>query len=145
MAALTAATTRATRNHGAAPVDLTVGTGATIYAGALVAINTSTGRAVAASAAASRKFAGLAEETKTGDTSGTVRCRVRYDCEALINAATALTKAYIGSNAAVSTDNDATTMSGAGTAGVRVRIGEIVEIESGDVWVRLRNDASEDV
>ena len=63
----------------------------------------------------------------------------------LIDAAAALTKAYIGSNAAVADDNQVTTMSNAGTAGVRVRVGEVVSLEGGDAWVRLRQYSESDV
>ena len=145
--ALTAATTRATRaNDQKSFADYVVGTSSTIYAGGLVCVNTTTGRAVAASAATGRKFLGLAEETKTGNSSGTVRCRVSWGHEALIDTpATGLTAAYIGSNAAVSDDNQVTSMSDAGTTAVRVRVGEVVEIEGGDVWVRLRNYSEADV
>jgi len=138
MAALSAAVTRATRDdHLKSHVNPVVGTGAVLYAGALVNIDTATGRAVAASAATARKFCGIAEETKTGDTAGTVRCRVAFGHQALINALTALTTAYVGSDCVISTDNDATTNSAISTA-KRVRVGEITEFESGDVWVRLR-------
>lgn len=145
--ALSAATTRATRAADQKSyADYVVGTSATIYAGGLVCINTSTGRAVAASAATNRKFVGLAEETKTGNSGGTVRCRVSWGHEALIDTpATGITAAYIGSNAAISDDDQVTSMSDAGTTAVRVRVGEVVEIESGDAWVRLRNYSESDV
>lgn len=145
MAALTAATIRKTRNTDAySYADYTVGTGATLYEGALVAYNTTTGRAVAASVTTGRKFLGLALETKTGVTAATVTCKVAWDLEALVNVHSSLTAAYVGSNAAVYTDNDVTTWTDAGTAGVRIRIGETVQLESGDAWVRLRQYSESD-
>jgi hypothetical protein len=147
MAALSAPATRLTRNVANKKFhDYVVGTSAKIYAGSLVAINTSTGRAVAASVATGRKALGLSEETVTGNTDGTVRCRVVWNVEAKITAvATALTKAYIGSNVAVKTDNDVTTLSDAGTTALRVRVGELVSLTGTDAWVSLRNYTQSDV
>lgn len=145
MAALSSATGRLTRNVANKKFhEYVVGTSATIYAGSLVAVDTSTGRAVAATAAASRKFLGLSEETKTGDTGGTVRCRVVWNCEAKVTGATALTQAYIGSNVAISDDNTVTTMSAISSA-KQVRAGELVSITGTDAWVSLRNFSESDV
>ena len=142
MAALTAAATRATREtNNKTIIHLVVGTGETIFAGGLVATVNATGRAVAATAAAGRKFSGIAEETKTGVTAATVRCRVAFGHQALINALTALTTAYVGSTVIVSTDNDVTVDS-ASTALKSLQVGEVVEFESGDVWVRIRTSAN---
>jgi len=139
MAALTAEARRSRRNYEAKSIaSYVVGTGAVIYQGGLVALNLTTGRAVAATAAASRRFLGLAEETATGDTSGTVSVEVSWGYETLVNALAALTTAYTGANCAISTDNDVTTASGAGTAGVQVLVGEVVQFEGGDAWVALR-------
>lgn len=140
MAALTAEARRSVRNYEARRTGkYAVGTGATVYQGGLVALNLSTGRAVAATAAASRRCLGMAEETKTGNTAGSVSVEVSWGYETLINAATALTTAYTGANCAVSTDNDVTTASAAGTAGVQVLVGEVVQFEGGGAWVALRN------
>lgn len=117
----------------------TLGTGATVYLGSLVAINESTGRAVAATAATARTFLGMAEAKATGNTAGTVGVKVSHGHQVLINAKTALTTAYTGCNAAVSTDNDVTTASAAGTAGVQVLVGQIIQFEGGDAWVALRS------
>lgn len=128
-----------------ADLNMQVGTGATLWQGALVNYNTTTGRVVAATKATGRTFAGIALETKTGNTGGTVYCKVRTAGQVLIDAAAALTKAYLGANAAVSDDNQVTTCSNAGTAGVQVRVGRFVEIQSGDAWVELNNISNDDV
>lgn len=145
MAAITAAVPRKTRNRGNVQyADYKVGTGATIVQGALVNYNMTTERAVHATAAASRKFLGLATETKTGNTGGTVLCRVEWNMEAEINPETQLTGAYVGSNVAIEDNNAVTTMSDAGTAGVRVRVGELVEwVSTSSCWVKLRGYASD--
>lgn len=146
MAALSADASRKTRNRGNVKfASYAVGTSATVYKGGLCSINTSTGRLVAGTAATGRKFVGLCTEKKTGNAGGTVYARVEWNIETLVDAATALTKAYIGSNCAISNDNQVTTLSGAGTTAVRVRVGEVVQIESGDAWVALRNFAEADV
>ena len=128
-----------------ADLDLVVGTGATLWRGALVNYSTATGRVVAASAATARTYAGVAMETKTGNTGGTVRCRVRTAGQFLADAAAALTKAYLGSNVCISDSGQVTTASGAGTAAVQVRVGRFVEIQSGDAWVELNNISNDDV
>lgn len=141
--ALSEATVRLQRNAGSKKYhDYEVGTGATIYTGSLVCVDTSTGRAVAATDAASRKFLGVAAETKTGDTGGTVRCRVEWNVEAKVTAATALTQAYIGSNVAVSDDDAVTTVSDSSNS---VRVGELVSITGTNAWVALRNFSESDV
>lgn len=147
MTAITAAAARKTRNRQAVMyADLAVGTGATIVQGSLVNYNLSTGRIVHATAATSRKFAGLAAETKTGNTGGTVKCRVEWNMEADIAPSTQLTKAYLGSNVAIKDNNTVTTMSNAGTAAVRVRVGYMVELaSSSSCWISLRRFNVNDV
>jgi len=146
MTALSAPAIRKTRNTDAySYADYPVGTGATLYEGALVAYNTTTGRAVAASVVAGRKFLGLAQETKTGVTAATVTCKVAWDLEALVNVHSSLTAAYVGSNACIYTDNDVSTMSDTGTTLSRIRVGEVTQIESGDAWIRLRQYSESDV
>lgn len=120
------------------------GTSATIYVGSLVALNTSTGRAVAASAAASRRFLGVSEQQVTGNTGGTVNVKYLYGHAEYMDAATALTKAYIGRCCVVSDDDKVTTASAAGTAGVQVRVGEVLSIPTANkawVWIRGGNMA----
>lgn len=119
----------------------TVGTGAVIYQGSLVCIKESSGRAQAATAAAGVTFLGVASETKTGNTAGTVKVNFAYGHEERFPKATALTKAYVGCTVAVSNDDLVTTMSAAGTAGVQVRVGELLEIDSTFAWVWVRHNA----
>lgn len=140
MTALTAATRRKTRAvTGIQRITYTVGTGAKIYQGGLVNLNTSTKRIVAAAAAASRRFVGIATATATGNTGGTVKLAVEYGHEAAFAAGTGLTGGYVGANAHVKDDNTVTYATGAGTATLRVTIGEIREFEdSSNVWVAIR-------
>ncbi len=147
MAALSADASRKTRNTQAVKYhDYVVGTGVTIYKGSLVHILCSTGRAhpAAAGTVATRKFAGLSEEKVTGTATGGETVRVIWNCEALVNAATALTTAYIGSNVVFTTDNDVTRGS-AYTAAARCLAGEVISFEGGDAWVALRNFATSTV
>lgn len=145
MAALTSTTAfaRKRRNGQAAQRgNYQVGTSAVIYQGGLVAMNLSTGRAVAATAATSRKILGVALESASSG----AYVEVEWGAEYAFDPATALTKAYTGSNVAVSTDNDVTTMSGAGTTAVRVRVGELIDYDSTSVaWVAVRNFSEADV
>ena len=144
MAALTADTRRKVRNAQAKLVrEYTVGTSSTVYVGSLCALSLTTGRVVAASAATNRRFAGVAEETATGDTNGTVKIKVSYNHEIQVDANTALTVGHLGANVAIKSDNEVTTHSDAGTSAVRVTVGELVEFdETNDLaWVRLRGYA----
>jgi hypothetical protein len=143
MAALSAAAARLTRNVGGKAFhDYVVATNAVIYAGSLVNVVVGTGRVAAATSAAGRKFVGLSTENATGNTAGTVTCRVEWGMEALIDCQTALSGAstYIGSNVAIDDDNMVTTMSNVGTAAVRVRCGELISFNAAETsaWVRLR-------
>lgn len=149
MTALTAAARRKRRNVGNAIYydDIAVGTNDVIYQGALVGWTGS--RAVPANNATSVvAFLGMADfldgsTSVTGNTAGTVKCRVVSNIEVLIDAAAALTATYIGSDAAVADDNQVTTGSDAGTAALQVRVGRITQIESGDAWVHLNNIAGQ--
>lgn len=146
MTALTAAARRRVRNiSGQSDHEIAVGTGATIWAGSLVSIVLTTERAVVSTAATGRKFLGLAIETKTGNTGGTVLCKVISNVEVLVNAAAALTGAYIGSNAFVDDDNQVTTGTDAGTALVSIRVGRVTELEGGDAWCALNQFSESDV
>lgn len=137
MANQTAAVTRKTRNRGNVMyADYVVKTSEAIYAGVLVTLN-ATNRALGATPAAGERFVGIAAETKTGVAGGTVRVRCEWNIEALYNALTALTSAYLGKDVVASTDQDVTTNS-AISAAKRIRIGEFVELEGGDAWVALR-------
>ena len=129
--------------------DYTVGTGEVIHYGALVVFDTATKRADKATAATSRKFIGMAEEAATGNTAGTVTVKVSWNYEAeLPVVATQITEvsARVGINAFVSDDDTVTTGTNAGTAGVRVRVGEIVEVDTTNstAWVALRQFSQDD-
>ena len=146
MTALAAAARRRVRNKGIqTDFEPVVGTGATIWAGALVSVDTATGRAVAGSAIAARKFLGLAVETKTGNTGGTVRVKLISNVEVLLAPAAALTTARIGSNACIDDDNTVTTLTDSGTAAARVRVGRVTEFEDSLVWVHLNSFSEADV
>lgn len=145
MTALAAGALRAVRNlDGKKQEHYTVGTAATLYQGALVCVDVSTGRAVAASTIASRRFLGMAEETKTGVSGGSVKCLVSWGYEALYNAVATLSNTHIGSNCVVSTDNDVTNLASISTA-KQIRVGEVISFQSGDAWVALRNYTETDV
>jgi hypothetical protein len=149
MTALSAAARRQRRNIGNAIYydDIAVGTGAVIYQGALVGWDGA--RALPANNATSIvAFLGMADfldgsESVTGNTAGTVKCRVVSNIEVLLDAASALTATYIGSDAAAEDDNQVTTGSDAGTAALQIRVGRITQIEGGDAWVHLNNIAGQ--
>jgi hypothetical protein len=144
MTALTAAARRKTRARNlVTSAQYTVGTGAVIYQGGLVSLNVSTKRAVAATAAASRHFLGIATTTATGNTGGTVKINVEYGHEAAFAAGTGLTGGYAGGNVYVEDDNTVGYATGAGTAAVRVSVGALVEfVSSTEVWVAVRRNTS---
>lgn len=120
-------------------------TSATVYQGSLVSVVESTGRAKAAAAAAGETFLGVSEHQATGNTSGTTSVRFLYGHAELLAAATALTKSFIGCNVAVSDDNTVTTVAGAGTAGVQVRVGELLDVPSANkAWVWIRHFSQKD-
>lgn len=146
MAALTAVEKRDLRNTQAISRGrYAVKTSAVIYQGSLVSRVKSTGRAVASTAAVSRPFLGIAAETKTGNTGGTVYVEVYWNCEALIDKTAALTTAYGSADAFISDDQTVTTGSGSGTAAIQTssRVGAVIEIASSTtVWVDLRRNSA---
>jgi hypothetical protein len=153
MAALTADKVRDERAiNGKTEGIFSLATSSTVYVGSLANFNTA-GRVVAATAAASRRFAGVIEaivnETAsgltaaTGNTAGTVKVRVSWGHEVLMDVKTAArTFANLGKNVYVSTDNDVTDSTGAGTAAVRVKVGALTEFtdrtNKDEAWVALR-------
>lgn len=142
MTALAAASRRLVRGAAGKKAVYAVGTSAVIYQGGLVALNVSTKRAVAASATTSRKLLGIATSTCTGVVGGTVLVEVEYGLEAAFAAGTGLTGGYAAGNVFVKDDNTVTYATGAGTAAVRVCVGELIQYEdSSNVWVAIRNDA----
>lgn len=128
-------------------------TSATLYVGSLAAFTTA-GRVQAAAAAASIRPAGVIERiidqtttaggvsAGTGNTAGTVKALVSWNHEVLVDIKTAArTYANLGKNLFISTDNDVTDTTGAGTAGVRVKIGSLSEITNSsksEGWLALR-------
>lgn len=141
MTVLTAATARKRRGENLMEYgDGTVATSTTIYQGALVALNESTGRVTNASATAGLSFLGEALTTRTGGQT----IQFAFGHQSLIAKAAALTKAYTTCNVAVSDNDTVTTLSGAGTAAVRLIVGECMEIEGSSAWVRIRNYAYKD-
>lgn len=147
MAALSTGTRRRKRNVGGAGPKFghfAVKTAAIVYQGGLV--NITAGRIVAAAAAVNSKCLGVCQETKTGNTGGTVTARVEWDAEWAFDPNTALTKAFTGANCGVSTDNDVTTVTGAGTALVRVRVGQMTQwVSTTECWVHVRNFSESDI
>lgn len=141
MAVLTQATARKRRSlHLQEFGSGTVATSTTIYQGALVAYNETTGRITNASAATGLTFKGVAEETKSGGQ--TIKFSFGHQ-EKLIDAA-ALTAGYTGCNVAVSDNDTVTTLSDAGTAAVRLVVGEMDEHDGTDAWVWVRKFAYKD-
>lgn len=135
-----------------------IATAQTIYVGTLVNFVTTTGRICSATAATSRRFAGEVVEiindsstaitAGTGNTGGTVKARIRYGHQMLLNVRTAArTFTSLTKNVFVSDDNSVTDTTGAGTAGVRVKVGTLVQFEASDkstAWVALRRFADAD-
>ncbi len=144
MTAITAAKTRIQRNvEGKCQADLAITTAVQVFPGYLLNYVLTTGRVRAATAATSRKFAGLCESTSTttgtGSTGGTQTAHVVWGIEVKLPCATALSVAYLGANAAILDNDGVTTASAAGTAGVQVLAGEVTEKASTNfAWVALR-------
>ena len=128
-----------------------IGTAGIVYVGALANFVSSTGRVVSATAAASRRFAGLVTEiinesnaivtTGTGNTAGTIKAKIVYGCEAWLPLLTALrTYSNLGKSVYVGDNVSLTDTTGAGTAAVRVVVGQLVELTDTKTkgWVALR-------
>lgn len=127
-----------------------IGTAGIVYVGALANFTTG-GRLVSATAAASRRFAGLVTEiinesnaivtTGTGNTAGTIKAKIVYGCEAWLAVLTALrTYSNLGKSVYVGDNVSLTDTTGAGTAAVRVVVGQLVELTDTKTkgWVALR-------
>jgi hypothetical protein len=153
MAALTADKIRDSRNvQNKTESTFSIATASTLYVGSLANFNTA-GRVVAATAAASRRFAGVVEEivnesanaisAATGNTAGTIKARIAWGHEVLVDVKTAArTFSNLGKNVFISTDNDVTDTTGAGTAAVRVKVGALTEMvdrtNKDEAWIALR-------
>lgn len=144
MAAVTAARNTDLRNTSGMRLEsYAVKTGTTVYQGTLVQLQA--GRLASAASGTNRVCAGLALETKTGNTGGTVKCIVGWGMEAALTPLTALTVGFQGKNAFISTNHEVTT-TGVGTALVRMRAGRITErVSATKVWVAILVHAPGDI
>ncbi|NJK32849.1 MAG: hypothetical protein HC927_10815 [Deltaproteobacteria bacterium] len=136
MSALTADKIRLTRGEQSkVQIEAALVTGQTVYVGSLVSWTTS-GRVRAADNATGQQFAGVVEEivndtngsisTATGNAAGTVRARIAYGHEVELDVRTAArTFTNLGKTVFADSDDDVTDATGAGTAAVRVRVGQL--------------------
>lgn len=123
------------------------GTGVEIFQGERLAMNTTTGRAVVATAATGRTFLGIAENHVTGNTAGTTYVRFFYGViSKLPVVASQITELSlrVGQNAYMGGADSVTTATDAGSAGVRVSLGQIHEVDTtnSEAWVWLRVHAA---
>ena len=152
MAAVTAERSTDSRSlHNKTEETFAITTANTVYVGALVNHVTSTGRVASATAAASRRFAGIVEAivndsgsvitAGTGNTAGTIKARVSWGHEVLLAVLTAArTFANLNKNVYVGDNASVTDTTGAGTAAVRVKVGMITQFgaTTSTAWVALR-------
>lgn len=153
MAAITADAIRETRaDNNLVEETIAVTTSNTVYLGALVNFVASTGRVASATAAASRRFAGIVTgivndsgstiTAITGNTAGTVKVRVRYGHQVKLAVLTAArTFSNVGKYVYIGDNNSVTDATGAGTAAVRVVVGTLAGFTSSaktSAWVELR-------
>lgn len=149
--AITADTLRKHKNLSQMATDVVaVKTAATVYLGGLVAFQASTGRVAAATNTASTMFAGevmdvinesgAALSAVTGNTGGTVKVVVGWGHQALVTIATSLrTNSKIGTLVYCKDNDTVTDDTGAGTAGVRIQVGNIASrVGSTQAYVTLR-------
>jgi hypothetical protein len=155
--AITADKVRKTRANGQKLIDLVaVTTAQTVYIGALVDYVATTGRVRAAANTTSHVFAGMVEalvnETGspltaiTGNTAGTVKVVISWGHEALVTIETVLrTVRSIGCEVFAKDNDTVTDTTGAGTAGVRVRVGTLTaRVGTTQAWVALRRRGGAD-
>lgn len=127
-----------------------IATSSTVYVGALANFTTA-GRLASATAAASRRFAGEIVEilndsgsnisAATGNTAGSVKAKIRYGHQMHLAVLTAArTYSNLGKSVYVGDNVSVTDATGAGTAGVRVIVGQLVELTDSKAkgWVALR-------
>lgn len=151
MAALSADAIRDFKNVEAQVTEtFAIKTSATLYVGSLAAFTT-IGRVQAAAAATGLRPAGVVTEivnesgslisAATGNAGGTVKAKIAWGHEVLVDVKTAArTFANLGKNVFISTDNEVTDTTGAGTTAVRVKIGSMVELNAAktQAWIALR-------
>ena len=132
---------------------VTIGTAATLYRGALCNYQTATGRVKAATAATGVFFAGEVWDFEnrtgavlsayTGNTAGTVKALVAFGHQAQVTLATGLRTTSKISKLVYASDNDIVIGTAAGTAGVRVPVGNIVSrVGSTEAFVTMRRITS---
>lgn len=153
MTAVTADRETPKRGDGVQETFVDIATAGVVYVGALANRTTTTGRASSATAAASRTFLGLVtglpDGTGTGvATAGQVRARVEWGRRVLLNISTAIrTNTALNKNVFVLDNVTVCAGTTAGTAGVRVKVGTLVQFEASDKstgWVWLRQFAPTD-
>ena len=151
MAALSADAIRDFRVTNNQSVDtFAIKTAATVYVGSLVAFTT-IGRVQASTNATGLRPAGVVTEivnesgaaitSALGNTGGTVKCKVAWGHEVLVDVRTAArTFINLGKTVYALTDNEITDSTAAGTAAVRVAIGSMVELNAAktQAWIALR-------
>lgn len=152
MAAVTADRLTDTRNLNNKSTEvIAITTSNTVYVGALVNIVSSTGRVASATAAASRRPGGIVEailndsgaviSAGTGNTAGTIKARVAWGHEVLVNVLTAArTFANLGKNVFIADNASVTDTTAAGTATLRVKLGMLTQFGASTAtgWVALR-------
>lgn len=133
MAALTA--DRSTQQRESREASYPVAANTTVYAGSLVALNSS-GYLVPAGATATLKVVGRAEEQATcGATAGAVRCTVRRGTFRWDNstAADLIALADVGSDVYAADDQ---TVAKTSNSNARPIAGRVMDVDSDGVWVR---------
>jgi hypothetical protein len=154
--ALSADKTRASRGILNKRVEtFSIKTSQTLYIGSLAAFTT-LGRVQAAAAATGLRPAGVVEaiinesganiSAATGNAGGTVKAQIAWGHEVYVDIKTAArTFVNLNKNVFISDDDAVTDTTGAGTAGVRVKIGSLTELNSaksaGWLAVRIYGDA----
>ncbi len=143
MTALTAAASRARRNDSGIMFDSrAIATSEVIYAGALVAVDTN-GRLIAAAAAASTNFMGMAIDTDSGNAAGTRYARFIWNCEVNVATNSTLSTDHIGMNCVCVDDNFVDVWTAYTSAISRCVAGEVVGFDSsGNAWVALRRNST---
>jgi hypothetical protein len=151
MAALSADKIRDDKPSGKQYREVAIKTSATLFVGSIAAFTTA-GRVQASAAATGLRPAGVIEailndtgavlSTGTGNTAGTVKARVAWGHQVLVDIRTAArTYANLGKNVFALTDNEVTDTTAAGTALVRVKIGSLTEFTNSsksEGWLALR-------
>lgn len=144
--ALTESTVRITRGDNLQQRgNAAVKTGVTVYQGSLISVVESSSRVTTTAGGTGTAFVGRAAETVTGNTAGSKKVDYYFGHIELITAKAALTTTYRMCNVALEDDDTVTTLSDAGTAGVRQIAGTAVDFDSdGNAYVWLAHFSSKD-